>query len=47
MLVKIVARCGEVVIEWAALRAVDVGPVAVESDVGGGLTFAYVLAVFA
>ena len=39
-------RLGEVVIEWAAFRAVDVGPVAVESDVSGGLAFAHVLAVF-
>ena len=39
-------RFGEVVIEWAAFRAVDFVPVAVESNVRGRLTFAYVLAVF-
>ena len=39
-------RFGEVVVEWAAFRAVDVVPVAVESDLSGRLTFSYVLAVF-
>ena len=47
MLVEIVARQSEVVVKWAAFRAVDVGSVSVKTVVSRWLTFAYVFAVSA
>ena len=45
MLIEIVAQQSEVVIKWAAFRAVDVGSMSVKTVVGRWLAFTYILAI--